>query len=43
MRRKEEAEAIEFVNQRYGFFFFYRGNNPLDNKLSEIVKSLLTI
>ena len=39
MRRKEEADAIEFVNQRYGFFFFYRGNNPLDNKLSEIVKS----
>lgn len=39
MRRQEEASAIEYVNQRYGFFFFYRGNNPIDNKLAEIVKS----
>lgn len=39
MRRQEEVSAIEYVNQRYGFFFFYRGNNPIDNKLAEIVKS----
>lgn len=39
MRRKEEANAIELVNQSYGFFFFYRGNNPLDNKLSEVIKN----
>ncbi|GJI56964.1 conjugal transfer protein TraF [Rodentibacter sp. JRC1] len=39
MRRKEEAKAIEYVNQRYGFFFFYRGHNPIDNKLAEVVKN----
>lgn len=39
IRRKEEVNAIELVNQTYGFFFFYRGNNPLDNKLSEIIKT----
>ncbi len=37
-RRKEETKAIEYISQRYGIFFFYRGNNPLDNKLAETVK-----
>lgn len=38
-KRKEETKAIEYISQRYGIFFFYRGNNPLDNKLAESVKS----
>lgn len=37
-KRATESKAIEYVNQRYGIFFFYRGKNPLDNKLAEIVK-----
>lgn len=37
--RKAQSDAIQWVNQQYGVFFFYRGNEPLDNKLAEIVKS----
>ncbi|MFC1040026.1 type-F conjugative transfer system pilin assembly protein TraF [Pasteurella multocida] len=36
--RAEQSRAIQMVNQHYGVFFFYRGNEALDNKLSEIVK-----
>ena len=36
--RKAQSEAIQLVNQQYGVFFFYRGNEALDNKLAEIVK-----
>lgn len=41
-RRKEEASAIEYVNKKYGFFFFYRGNNAIDNKLAEVVRGFAT-
>ncbi|NNH97759.1 type-F conjugative transfer system pilin assembly protein TraF [Pasteurella multocida] len=36
--RAEQSKAIQIVNQHYGVFFFYRGNEALDNKLSEIIK-----
>lgn len=36
--RKAQSDAIQVVNQQYGVFFFYRGNEPLDNKLAEVVK-----
>lgn len=37
-QRKKQAEAINYINQKYGVFFFYRGNEPLDNKLGSVVK-----
>ncbi|NIF23926.1 type-F conjugative transfer system pilin assembly protein TraF [Pantoea sp. Acro-835] len=37
-QRKKQKEAIDYVNQRYGVFFFYRGNEPLDNRLGGVVK-----
>ncbi|MCT8760477.1 type-F conjugative transfer system pilin assembly protein TraF [Glaesserella parasuis] len=36
--RAEQNQAIQVVNQNYGIFFFYRGNEPIDNKLAEVVK-----
>ncbi|HGJ5878976.1 MAG TPA: type-F conjugative transfer system pilin assembly protein TraF [Arsenophonus nasoniae] len=36
--RKAQATAIKAVNERYGVFFFYRGNAPLDNKLAQVVR-----
>lgn len=36
--RQAQTEAIRYVNQRYGVFFFYRGNEPLDNKLGGIIR-----
>ncbi|PEM34987.1 conjugal transfer protein TraF, partial [Bacillus wiedmannii] len=36
--RQAQNAAIRYVNQRYGVFFFYRGNEPLDNKLGEVIK-----
>lgn len=37
--RNEQSKAIHTINQSYGIFFFYRGHEPLDNKLAEVVKS----
>ncbi|WP_416414386.1 type-F conjugative transfer system pilin assembly protein TraF [Pantoea sp. App145] len=37
-QRQRQQEAIRFVNQRYGVFFFYRGQEPLDNRLGSVVK-----
>ncbi|TNH04063.1 type-F conjugative transfer system pilin assembly protein TraF [Testudinibacter sp. TR-2022] len=37
--KEEQAKAANLINQHYGIFFFYRGNEPLDNKLAEVVKS----
>ncbi|HGJ5879476.1 MAG TPA: type-F conjugative transfer system pilin assembly protein TraF [Arsenophonus nasoniae] len=36
--RKAQTAAIKAVNERYGVFFFYRGNAPLDNKLAQVVR-----
>lgn len=36
--RKAQSKAIQVVNQQYGVFFFYRGNEAIDNKLAEVVK-----
>ncbi|HEB0103552.1 TPA: type-F conjugative transfer system pilin assembly protein TraF [Serratia marcescens] len=36
--RQAQARAIDQVNQRYGVFLFYRGQEPLDNKLGGVVK-----
>ena len=40
MQRKEKnrLKQINYINQKYGVFFFYRGNEPLDNKLGSVVK-----
>ena len=35
--RKKENEAIRFFKERYGLFFFYRGNNPIDQELAKVV------
>lgn len=37
-QRQKQQAAIRDVNQRYGVFFFYRGNEPLDNRLGGVVK-----
>lgn len=37
-QRKKQGEAINYINQKYGVFFFYRGNEALDNKLGSVVK-----
>lgn len=37
-QRQKQQEAIRYVNQRYGVFFFYRGSEPLDNRLGGVVK-----
>ncbi|QHM74020.1 type-F conjugative transfer system pilin assembly protein TraF [Mixta intestinalis] len=37
-QRRKQQTAIRYVNQRYGVFFFYRGNEPLDNRLGSVVK-----
>jgi conjugal transfer pilus assembly protein TraF len=37
-QRQKQQAAIRYVNQRYGVFFFYRGNEPLDNRLGGVVK-----
>lgn len=37
-QRQKQQEAIRYVNQRYGVFFFYRGSEPLDNRLGAVVK-----
>lgn len=39
--RKEQNEAIEYVSERYGVFYFYRGENALDNELSKIIKRFI--
>lgn len=36
-QRQKQQAAIRYVNQHYGVFFFYRGNEPLDNRLGSIV------
>ncbi|WON75532.1 type-F conjugative transfer system pilin assembly protein TraF [Serratia sp. UGAL515B_01] len=36
--RQLRAKAIDYINQRYGVFFFYRGNEPLDNRLGNVVR-----
>lgn len=36
--RKQQNEAIEYVSERYGVFYFYRGENALDNELSKVIK-----
>ncbi|WP_447874191.1 type-F conjugative transfer system pilin assembly protein TraF [Serratia fonticola] len=36
--RQLQAKAISYINQRYGVFFFYRGNEPLDNRLGNVVR-----
>lgn len=36
--RKAQSDAIQVVNQQYGVFFFYRGNEAIDNKLAEVVR-----
>jgi conjugal transfer pilus assembly protein TraF len=37
-QRQKQQAAIRLVNQRFGVFFFYRGQEPLDNRLGGIVK-----
>lgn len=37
--KKKEKDAAKLINQHYGVFFFYRGNEALDNKLAQVVKS----
>lgn len=37
-QRQKQQAAIRYVNQRYGVFFFYRGSEPLDNRLGGVVK-----
>ncbi|KGT94760.1 conjugal transfer protein TraF [Erwinia typographi] len=37
-QRQKQQQAIRYVNQHYGVFFFYRGSEPLDNRLGAIVK-----
>lgn len=37
--KKKEKEAAQLINQHYGVFFFYRGDEVLDNKLAQVVKS----
>lgn len=37
--RKKQNEAIEYVSERYGVFYFYRGKEALDKELSKIIKS----
>lgn len=36
--RKKQNEAIEYVSERYGVFYFYRGREALDNELSKVIK-----
>lgn len=36
--RKKQNEAIEYASERYGVFYFYRGENALDNELSKVIK-----
>ena len=36
---RKEKEAIRAFNEQYGLFFFYRGNNPLDQALAPIIYS----
>ncbi|WP_272664071.1 MULTISPECIES: type-F conjugative transfer system pilin assembly protein TraF [unclassified Providencia] len=38
VERQAQAQAVKFVNQQYGIFFFYRGGEPLDNQLAKVVK-----
>ena len=35
---KKESEAIRFFSKTYGLFFFYRGNNPLDQALAPTIE-----
>ncbi|CAL7962383.1 conjugal transfer pilus assembly protein TraF [Gammaproteobacteria bacterium] len=37
--RRKEDEAIRDFGKTYGMFFFYRGDNPLDQALAPIVES----
>lgn len=37
--RAEQNKAVQAINQNYGVFFFYRGNEPLDRKLAEVIKA----
>lgn len=34
---KKEQVAIQSFSEKYGLFFFYRGNNPLDQALAPII------
>lgn len=34
---RKEKEAIKVFSEKYGLFFFYRGNNPLDQALAPII------
>ena len=37
--RAQEKTAIAQIASRYGVFFFYRGKEPMDNQLAQVVKS----
>ncbi|PLR30060.1 type-F conjugative transfer system pilin assembly protein TraF [Chimaeribacter arupi] len=37
--RAQEKSAIEQIASQYGVFFFYRGKEPMDNQLAQVVKS----
>ncbi len=36
--KARQVEAIRSLTQQYGVFFFYRGNEPLDNLLATVVR-----
>jgi conjugal transfer pilus assembly protein TraF len=36
---KKEKEAIKVFSEKYGLFFFYRGNNPLDQTLAPTIEA----
>jgi conjugal transfer pilus assembly protein TraF len=38
-KHKREDDAIKFFRERYGLFFFYRGNNPIDQELAKVVET----
>lgn len=36
--RKKQNEAIEYMSERYGIFYFYRGKEAIDKELSRTIK-----
>jgi conjugal transfer pilus assembly protein TraF len=40
-KKRKETAAIEYFSKRYGLLFFYRGSNPLDKELAQVVNAFV--
>ena len=40
-KKRKETAAIEYFSKRYGLLFFYRGANPLDKELAQVVNAFV--